>query len=207
MFKNNFLILFFLLSINVVFSQQKNLDNDKGDWIVTNQIGFGVLEAKNAYKLNVTVFEGSLLKEFKLKNNLSIIGGIENLRVTGNFFENNNQLFLRNNYLNIPLLLRLSNITNQKKASFYGDLGFYGAYLLKSKTEDIASNTDVSAKNLGFNFGLQFSFGLKYKINDNWNFNIGMKSKSDLINSYENSSQEFTLTQFYAIQIGLGLKI
>lgn len=207
---NNLMSLVVLVCfVTTTFAQNedsKSSNMPKGEWIATNQFGVATLEADNYFKVNATIFEGGIAKEFVLNRIFSLTVGLEQLRIKADFNDNNEQLFIQNNYVNLPVTIRFFQ-NREDRFAFFGDVGFYGAYLFKSTIENEADNLESKNKGLGFNFGLQLVFGLKYQIDERWSFTFGMKSKSDLFSSYKSSEQEFMVSDFYTFQIGLGIKL
>lgn len=199
--------LFIVFNFLLIVSQEETTNNNKGELIVSSSIGTSTLEAKNTFKINANVSEGFIGYEFMVNNKVSLISGLEILRIKADF--NNaagNQLFLTNNYINIPVLARLF-LNREQKMEIFVDLGIYGSYLYKSKVEDIANNIKDTENGLGTSFGFQANIGAKYKVNEKLSISFGIKSKSDIVNSFKSSVQEFKLTDFYAFQLGLGLKL
>jgi len=181
-------------------------DNQKGEWLVSNYIGFATLTAEDVFKGNANIQGGTIAKEFILNNRSSLIAGIEMYRATADFTDaSGEQLYLRNQYVAVPVLYRM--IYNRSaKISPYLDLGIYGAYLYKSDLENEALNTDDDEKGLGFNFGIQANLGAKFVVSDDFSIFLGLHSRADLIDSYKSSKQEFELTEVYLFKLGLGFK-
>lgn len=203
--------LFFLISLICItqmsFSQEeiKSDDNQKGEWLVSNYIGFATLTAEDVFKGNANIQGGTIAKEFILNSRSSLITGIEIYRATADFTDTSGeQLYLRNQYVAVPVLYRLIN--RSAKISPYLDLGIYGTYLYKSELENEALNTDDDEKGLGFNFGIQANLGAKFFVSDDFSIFLGLHSRADLIDSYKSSKQEFELTEMYLFKLGLGFK-
>lgn len=199
-----FSIILFLQSL----SAQDNKNVEEGDWMLSSRIGFGTLEVEDVAKTNATVAEVFLGREFLLSNQFSLYTGLEFSNVNSNFANGSNQnLFLSNDYLSLPINLRIS-YDDAEKLSLYADFGIYGSYLLKSTVEIEADDLDDSENGLGFNFGYQVAFGAKYKFQDSrYSINFGLRTKNDLINSYKSSEQEFQINDVYLIEIGLGFAL
>ncbi|MBT8243720.1 MAG: outer membrane beta-barrel protein [Winogradskyella sp.] len=206
--RNLTVIIFVILALSSYGQSEKKVSTESnGQWLVTNQFGIATLEAENLFKVNASVFEGLIGREFYLSNKTSLITGIEFLRVRGDFLNTNNQnLFLSNDHINIPLSLRFYN-SKENKISIFGGFGIYGSYLLKSEIENILLNTTSDDNGLGFNFGMHLDVGLIYDLDEKWNISLGFKYKSDFLESYRDSNQIFNLTDFYAVQLGLGFKL
>ncbi|WP_299128872.1 outer membrane beta-barrel protein [uncultured Winogradskyella sp.] len=199
-----------LLAMGLCFfhsQAQDQIKDSKGEWLVTNQFGIATLEADNFFKVNASVFEGLLGREFFLNKRSSIITGLEFLRVRGDFTDAfGSQLFINNNHINLPVSYRFYS-SEKAPLVMYGDIGAYGAYLYKSEIENALTNSDNEETGLGLNFGLQVNLGLKYKLDDDYSFTLGFRYKSDFASSYDDSEQQFELTDFYAIQLGLGFNL
>lgn len=204
--------LFFLLGLicmaQMSFSQEDvtSVDNQKGEWLVSNYIGFATLTAEDVFKGNANIQGGIIAKEFILNQKSSLITGVELYRATANFTDaSGEQLFLRNQYIAIPVLYRMIYNRSAKISPYLG-LGIYGAYLYKSELENEVLNTDDDEKGLGFNFGIQLNLGVKFIISDDFSIALGLHSRSDLIDSYKSTKQEFELTEAYVFKLGLGFK-
>lgn len=200
--KNLILLFMFFIFLNSSSAQTEN-ENNKGEWIVTNQFGIATLEAEKLFKTTVTVFEGTIGREFYLNKKTSLITGLELLRIRGGFYDGSNQIFLNNNSINIPLNLRFY-LSNSLPLQLYGDIGLYGSYLYQSNMQNILLDTSVDDNGFGYNFGTQLGLGLKYKLVKKLSINLGFKYKTDFASSYPNSKQQFELSEFYTIQMGLG---
>jgi len=206
MLKKIVIIGMFFLSISETYSQTEGSNKKKREFIVSSSIGTSTLEAKNNFKINTNVNEGFIGYEFIVNNKISFISGLEILSVKGDFNNAGNQLFLTNNYITIPVTTRLF-LNREQKMAIFADLGIYGSYLSKSQIEDVASNVNNTEKSLGTSFGFHANIGARYIASEKLSISLGIKSKTDIINSFKNSVQEFKLTDFYAFQIGLGLKL
>jgi len=200
--------LLFNIVVNDMFSQDKNNESlKKSEWIATNQIGFSTITAKNILKTNALIFEGFIGKEFSLSSKTSLITGLEHLRLKADYIDDSSQeYYLNNYYINVPIYLRLVVSDRNEKINLFVDFGIYGSYLYKSKIENEASNFNVTDKGLGLNGGLAVIIGSRFKLDDNISFSIGLKSKADVFTNSNNENFEFKLTDFYALQLGLGFK-
>lgn len=196
-----------LLFVNLIFSQDKQ-DKllSKGNWFVTNQFGSATIEATGNFKLSTSIFEGMLGREIYLNDSFSLISGLEFLRVRSDFIDlDNKQQFLSNNYLNFPVSFKFYK-DRYNKIALFGEIGLYGAYLYDSKIENVLQDETQNQKKLGFNFGQHFVAGLRFKLDERYGVSLGFKYKADFASSYKNSKQEFKLTEYYAIQLGLSFE-
>lgn len=202
------IIIFFLFLAQSNYSQEiDEVQTSKGNWLITNQFGIATLEADDTFKVRASIFEGLLGREFYLNNKFSIITGLEFLRVTADFQDfDNSQQFISNNHINVPISLKFYDDRNNKIALF-AEIGFYGSYLLKSKLENVLDNETNEQDKLGFNFGQQFLAGLRFKLKGKFIFSISFKYKSDFASAYKDSKQQFEVTDFYAIQLGLAFNL
>ena len=206
--KNLFLLLCFVLITQLSFSQEDvtSDDNQKGEWIGGFHFGFATLTAEDVFKGNANIQGATIAKEFILNNKSSIIAGIETYRATADFTDAlGEQLFLTNQYIAVPVSYRMV-YNRSAKISPYIDLGIYGSYLLKSELENEALNTDDDEKGLGFNFGIQANFGARFTVAEDFSIFLGLHSRTDLIDSYKSSRQEFELTEMYLFKFGFGFK-
>ncbi len=200
--KNIFIKVLLILISSGVYSQE-GVKLDKGGWLINMDIGIATLEAENIFKTNAQVFEVFIGKEFLINKKWAIITGVEHSKVKSDYSSLiNEQLFLTNNYLSLPVYFQ-GEYDSSNKLVVYARVGFYASYLYYSKLENVNINTDSSNKNLGLNFGTQVSLGINYKITEDLGLLFGVKSKSDMFNSYSDSKQEFELTNFYALEFGL----
>jgi hypothetical protein len=122
------------------------------------------LEAENNFKVNATLFEGIIGKEFFIRDSLNLFTGVEFLNIRADFNDAlGNQFFISNNHINSPLSLQFE--TNQGEViSFFGSMGVYGSYLYSSIVENIASGVQVKESGLGFNFGAHVNLASKLQL-------------------------------------------
>lgn len=193
----------FLLSITLIHAQE---DSPKGDWIINYQIGFGILEAKDTFKVNANIQSGFFGKEFMFSEKYGLVTGIEFYDITANFTDTSSgQLFLRNRNLAIPVMFRgYSDVT--EKIKFYWDLGMYGNYIMDSRLENVADSFSLRDKGAGFTFGLILNAGLKFNLNESNNIFFGVGTRGDLLDSFSNNQQEFKFTEAAMINLGWGFK-
>lgn len=200
--KRLLIVIFLLLNI-VIYAQD---DKPKGDWLINYQIGFGILEATDAYKVNANIQNAFLGKEFLFSEKLGLITGIEFYDVTSNFTDTSaGQLFLRNRNLAVPVMLRSYSFVSEK-LSFYWDFGIYGNFIMDSRLENIADSFSLRDKGAGFTFGLILNAGLRFNLNESNNIFFGLGTRGDILNSFSASQQEFKLSEVAKINLGWGFK-
>jgi hypothetical protein len=200
--KRLLIVIFLLLNI-VIYAQD---DKPKGDWLINYQIGFGILEATDAYKVNANIQNAFLGKEFLFSEKLGLITGIEFYDVTSNFTDTSaGQLFLRNRNLAVPVMLRSYSFVSEK-LSFYWDFGIYGNFIMDSRLENIADSFSLRDKGAGFTFGLILNAGLRFNLNESNNIFLGLGTRGDILNSFSASQQEFKLSEVAMINLGWGFK-
>lgn len=205
----NYLIIFLFVVLPLsIFSQGDNKELDtKGIWIITNQFGTATLEAENFFKVRAAIFEGAFNREFFLNEIFSIVTGLEFLRVKANFKDlDNEQQYLSNNHINVPLSIKFYN-NKFDRIALFAEIGLYGSYLFESRVENILVNETQKQRKLGFNFGQQVIVGLRFKLDGKYNVSLGFKYKSDFASNYSDSKQQFELTEYYAVQLGLGFNL
>ncbi|WP_296381042.1 outer membrane beta-barrel protein [Winogradskyella sp.] len=204
--KNCLITFLFIFSTSSIFAQDDYKESGKkGNWIITNQFGIATLEAEDFFKVRASVFEGAFSREFFLNEKFSIVTGLEFLRVKADFQDlDNKQQHISNNHINLPLSVKFYNNKSDKIALF-AEVGLYGSYLYESKVENIFENETQKQKKLGFNFGQHFIAGLRFKLDKKYSASLGFKYKSDFSSSYSDSKQQFELTEYYAVQLGLYL--
>lgn len=193
-----------LFVITTVNAQEEKL---RGVWVFNYQIGFGILEAKDAFKVNANIQNVLIGKEFLISKNYGLVTGIEFYDITSNFTDTaSGQLFLRNRNLAIPVMLR--NHTNiSEKFSFYWDIGIYGNYIVDSRLENVADSFSLRDKGAGLTFGIVLNAGLQFILNERNNIFLGLGTRGDVLNSFSASQQEFKLSEVAMINLGWGFKI
>lgn len=195
-----FILLLFIISTNA----QNN--EVKGDWLFNYQIGFGILEGKDAFKSNANIQSAFIGKEFLFSERSGLVTGLEFYDITTNFTDvSAGQLFLRNRNIAIPLIYR-SYTQISESISFNFDIGFYGNHIVDSRFENVSESFSLRDKGAGFTFGLILNAGLRFNINDSNNIFLGLGTRGDLFDSFSSSQQEFKLSEAALINIGWGYK-
>lgn len=198
-----FTTLFFagLICFNMTFPQE--MRSDKGDWIFSSQIGFASLEAENLIKTSANTVENSIGRTLILGKKASIVFSIQHLNISADYRDQNGmQHFLNNIHLSLPIAYQLT-YQKDRHFSFDSGLGLYGSYLLQSKLENSADNRVVKQNGLGWNFGFELYFDAVFKLNNSLAMIIGLKTKSDVFDSYKSGLQNYLLTNAHAIRFGL----
>jgi hypothetical protein len=198
-----YLSFIIILSISVGYSQNKKKE-ERSQWKFTTGIGSVTIEAENLFKINASIYEGLIGREFFIGKGMSLITGVEIIRARGNFNDGlGKQQFLTNEYITVPFSFQFSG--NKENGMFlFFSAGVYGSYLYKYKQEDVLNTSVVTKKGLGFNGGIQSKLGIQFEINKKSNFSVSFKSKTDLLNKYKKYSQEFKMKNYYALQLGFG---
>ena len=146
------IILIVFLLFNAVGQAQET--KPKGNWLINYQIGFGLLEATDAYKVNANIQNGFVGREFVFSQKWGLVTGVEFYDVTANFTDTSSgQLFLRNRNLTVPVILRNYSFVSEK-ISFYWDFGVYGNFIMDSRLENVSDRFSLRDKSAGFTFGL-----------------------------------------------------
>jgi len=193
--------LFFILQVN---AQTESLNSQKGEWIITNYMGFATLEIENAFKTNAFVLGGFLGKEFKISEHSFIISGIDHLRLRSDISISGETVYMNHNFIQVPVKFR--SLLHVDRASFYAEIGIFASHLFLARTEIISQGINTKDTGIGFNFGLTAGFGMKYNLTNRYSVNLGLNTQSDLFQSYKNNP-EVTLSEVYMLQFGLGFKI
>jgi hypothetical protein len=193
-------MVFFTL---VSYSQENDININKGEWFINTFIGFSNIEKENSYKLKSIVYGSNFGKKFNFKNNFSLLTGLEIQKISSDYSLNNEQLYIQNTLLKIPLNIRYSTNGNSK---IYVDLGIYGGYLANSAQESITINSENTSKNLGSNYGVLFGFGTSQKITEYLSFKFGFVSQTDLFQSYKNTPK-MSVSDLYVVNFGLGFNL
>ena len=120
--------------------------------------------------------------------------------------DSNEQLYLVNNYLTLPIIYQVI-LRKDQTISFLMGIGPYGSYLYKSEIEYVFENTSTIQNGLGMNFGLQINAGTKLKLDETINIILGLKAKTDFAKSYKSTVQKFNLKDFYGFTFGLALDL
>jgi hypothetical protein len=185
-------------------AQEETISSEKGEWILTNYMGFSTLEVENAFKTNTFVYGGFLGKEFRISESYYIISGIEHLRLKSDVSVLGETAYLSHNFIQVPVKIR--TVLHKDNASFYGEIGLYASHLYLARTEIISQDINAKDTGLGFNFGITAGFGMKYQITNRHSVNFGINTQSDLFQSYKNNP-EVTLGEVFLLQFGLGIRI
>lgn len=199
-----------LLSISTV-AQESGIDSSnqeerKGDWLFNFQLGFGTLKADNLFKVNTNIQAGFIGKEFILSKKYSLITGLDFYDVNADFTDaSNQQLFIKNRYIGIPVSVR-SFMPISEKVDFYVDLGFYGSHIFRSEIENEAAGMGITDKGAGFSFGLLANIGTRFEINQQNAIYVSFGSRSDLFDSFKSSQQKFELTEVVMLNLGWGYR-
>lgn len=195
------------LQTGAFFAQEQSFSEEKsGEWFVDTYFGTVTLEAEDSFKVNGNVTGGTIGREFILNENFSLLSGLEHLRTRADFQNQNQQVFLNNNYIRIPINLKYGYLFSEK-TSVYVEGGIYGGYLYTSKFEIIAENFDDKERGLGFNFGLHAGVGIKHQLNEYFNMSLGFISQGDFATSFENDMPEYRLSDLYAFRLSAGIML
>ncbi|WGK64414.1 outer membrane beta-barrel protein [Croceiramulus getboli] len=172
------------------------------EWIATTSFGIAELEREGEFKTNTNVYAVHFGRGFRLNDRFSIRPRIGLRRQSGNFVAAGESFFLVNQDLQIPVDVRYSALLMEKIA-VYVDFGIYGSFLVDAQVE-IAGFDDQSIDDNGFNLGAGVGFGILLPVGETVNFQLGMTSQSDFLNSYDDA--DFETTQLYAFQFGVGFQ-
>lgn len=205
------IILGFLFFSLVGYTQEADIDfsnpgERKGDWLFNFQFGFGTLKADNLFKVNANIQSGFIGKEFILGKKYSLVTGLDFYDVNADFTDaSNQQLFIKNRYLSIPVSIRLFTPISEK-VNFYVDLGFYGSHIFRSEIDNESAGIEITDKGAGFAFGLLANFGARFEINKQNAIYAGFGSRNDLFDSFTSSQQNFELTEVVMVNLGWGYR-
>lgn len=203
--KNKFLFCLMLVTLHL-FSQENH--NSKGDYFTSFYFGNATIESENNYKVNADVVGGGVGKEFILSKPLSLMVAVELLRIQHEIpvTTGSNPLFQVNNFIKIPVLIRYSH-EFKEKSTMYAETGIYAASLYKLKVENIALNSSQKENFVGYNFGLQLNFGVKFQLCDVYSIDFGLNTQADLFQAFNNSVGEIKIAELYGFRLGIGAKL
>jgi len=203
--KSNSFFIVLIISLNS-FSQESL--NKKGDYFANYFFGNATIVSDNEYKVTADVVGGAIGKEFILDKQFSIITAIEYMRIQNEIPQANNaaQLFLVNNFIKIPVLIRYG-FDIMEKSTLYAETGIYGASLYKSKVENIALSSTKKETTIGYNLGLDINIGFKQQLNSIYSFNFGLNSQADIFQSYDNSRADLKIVEVFTFELGFGVKL
>ena len=113
-------ILMCLLVPFMVNAQDDKEPPAKIEWIFNAYFGWATLESNDNYKIQTNAYGAQIGGAVRLNNNLSLIVGVEHLKLYGDHYLNNNQVFDTYNYFKIPVLINYEpNFSrNTKKGQF-----------------------------------------------------------------------------------------
>ncbi len=194
--------LFILTQLN---AQEDTFSTQKGEWIITNNIGFATLEVENAFKTNTFILGGFIGKEFRISECYYIISGIEHLRLKSDISVLGETAYLNHNFIQVPVKIR--TLFHKERVTFFGEIGLYASHLYLARTEIVSQDINTKDTGLGFNFGVTAGFGMKYQITNRHSVNVGLNTQSDLFQSYKDSNPKVSLDEVYMLQFGLGFRI
>ncbi len=175
-------------------------------WVLSNYLGFSDFTVTDNFKINTQVYGGFAGYQFALGERYNLTTGINVNRFSGDF-STDLQLnqHISATFIGIPLLFGF-NFQTESPVGFYIKGGVYGMYLVDSKVRIEAIGQDVDFDSNGLNVGLQADFGVLLKLSNRVNINIGIKSRSDLFESYNSDVAQVEITNFYALDFGLRIQ-
>lgn len=199
-------ILFIALTLFIIdFSySQEEMKGDTGYWFVSSYLGFLTLEQEDSFKTNATVVGGTVGKEFLLNDKFSILLGVEMQNITANI--PNSNFHLQNQSLQLPVFLSYRLYTYGKNALQFS-AGVYSGYLFHSIVEEEALSIKNTEKGLGFHFGIGTFLGYKHYLNESLSFQLGLTSRGDFLQSYNEDYQKFKIKNLHAIQMGILVRL
>ncbi|MBT0608859.1 outer membrane beta-barrel protein [Aequorivita echinoideorum] len=202
-----YIFIFCGLITSIFYAQEQPSNLDKnGEWFVNSYFGTVTIEAEDSFKVNGNVAGGTVGREFILNENFSLLTGIEHLRSWTDFQNQNQQIFLKNNYIKIPINFKLGYLFSEKTSAF-AEVGVYGGYLYTSKVEIISENFEDREKGLGFNFGLHAGVGIKHQLNEYFSMSLGFISQGDFATTFDDDTPEYKLSDLYAYRLSAWVKL
>ncbi|MDX1463630.1 MAG: hypothetical protein R3359_11275 [Marinirhabdus sp.] len=179
-------------------------NQEKGAFFVRSFFGIGTLEAEDVFKVNANVSGGTIGKEFILSDLFSISVAIESLRARADYATAaSGTNFLSNNYLQFPVKATIREQIGDQ-LSLTVSVGSLVSYLYASRVENVLLNLDEKETGLGTNFAVGADIFMKYYLNDAISFMLGLRTQADTFSISDGGSQEFSLTDVYAFELGVG---
>lgn len=182
--------------------QIEDMPHSKMEFVITPKLGFAKVSQTGSPSMSGFVNGGDFLYSLKIKK-WNLLFGAGYYQFDANTTLNGNPMSLRNSYLQLPLKLKRDCVIFKDKSqtqNTYLTVGF-GAYandLLKQEMQ--SSSVTDKAHNLGWNFGFVSQLGVKFKMSDIINLELGFESQSDFSkmkkNGVENKIQNLNVLFF-----------
>jgi hypothetical protein len=207
--KKQFLTALAVLFTAVTFAQTTpEKKESKFEFLIDAKLGFARLRGNDFIPLNGNVNGSDLMLSYKFAPKWSIATGVGFLQFNANPTIAGNSVSITNNYLQIPFRINGDyNIFNgsepkDPKVFFNLSAGLYANTLLK---QEIQTVTEVSTtKNLGWNFGLATSVGIKFLITDALNLGLGVQSQSEFTKMKKDGAEQ-RIDQMNTMYFRMGL--
>lgn len=180
---NSFLLLFLFFSINTLHAQQEM--GSKFNIMTYGGIGYGVVESDNEPNYNLNSNSSEFLLNYKLNQKFGVTTGIGWTNLSGNGFNSIGNFYHERSIFKIPLLAT-TNYNVSDKVETLTTLGFYGQNIVKDEYRFL----DYSQKEIygGWNYGIQFGFGLAFNVSENFSLGINYTGQSDLSKNKSNNN-------------------
>lgn len=195
-----------LMCLLVPFTGNAQDDQDppaKIEWIFNTYFGWATLESEDNYKIQTNAYGIQLGGAVGLSRNLSLVVGIEHVKLYGDHYINDNQVFDTYNYFKIPVLINYEpNFSRNTK--MYINAGPYFSNMYRLNREIEASNSDTKSSSLGSNFGFTLGFGIQHEVARNINFKIGLITQGDLAADYKSEFNDIKIKEMLGFNFGIG---
>jgi hypothetical protein len=176
--------------------------------IINGKIGFARMRGSDFIPLNGNVNGSDIMLAYKFDPRWSISGGVGWLQFSANTTLNGSSASVMNNYLQIPVRINgdynIFNGTEPKDPKVFFNLsaGPYANNLLKQEVQTMAGIT--STKNVGWNFGLATSVGLKVVVTNALNLGLGLESQSEFTKMKKDGAEQ-RIDQMNTMYFRMGL--
>jgi len=180
----------------------------KFEFIINGKLGFARLRGSDFIPLNGNVNGTDLMFAYKFDPRWSIAGGVGWLQFSANSIINGSSASITNNYLQIPVRINGDyNIFNgiepkDSKVFFNFSAGPYANNLMKQDVQTMAGIT--STKNVGWNFGIATSVGLKVVVTDALHLGLGLESQNEFTKIKKDGAEQ-RIDQMNTLYFRMGL--
>ena len=207
--KKQFLIALAVLFTAVTLAQTTpEKKESKFEFLIDAKLGFARLRSNDFIPLNGNVNGSDLMLAYKFAPKWSIATGVGFLQFSANPTISGTSASVTNNYLQIPFRINgdynIFNGSEPKDPKIFFNLsaGLYANTLLKQEVQTI---TEVSTtKNLGWNFGLTTSVGIKFLITDALNLGLGVQSQNEITKMKKDGAEQ-RIDQMNTMYFRIGL--
>ncbi|MBW8359948.1 MAG: hypothetical protein K0M63_09145 [Weeksellaceae bacterium] len=170
-------------------------------FILQPEMGMLTYEQENTFKTTAYSMSGGVGKEFHIPKNLSLVTGIHVHNIYADYHNGMNMVFLRSNFVSVPVNLRLYSTKNSNSA-FYSGLGLDNKFKFNESAEEIPTNQKYKRNN-AYHLGSIIEFGFRTKIHDQVDLLTGINYRSDILQvGYKENKSKIT----NAVNLSIGFE-